>query len=130
MNAFFHRASLWIFTALFLVIPSPMFAQLNRHLITAGREIKTAGEDSAISFPSLIGKWINVLLSVLGLVFVVLVVYAGYLWMTAAGDTKKVETAKALLGQAVIGLVIIVSAYLISDFVITRISEGLVSDLQ
>lgn len=73
------------------------------------------------TLPELIGSLINALLGVLGIIFVVLIVYAGFLWMTAQGDTKKVDTARTMIIQAVIGLVIIVAAYAISTFVISTL---------
>lgn len=77
-----------------------------------------AGLSGASSLPEIIGSVIQVLLGVLGIVFVVLVVYAGFLYLTSAGEDKGVAKAKKLLTQAVIGLVIIVSAYAISGYVI------------
>lgn len=66
----------------------------------------------------MIGKLINVGLGFLGIVFLVLMLYAGFLWMTAQGDDKKVGKAKDMIFQAIIGLIIIVAAYAISNFVL------------
>ncbi len=71
-----------------------------------------------------LGSLIQAVLGFLGIVFLVLVLYAGGLWMTAAGNTDNVEKAKKLLVQAVIGLVIILSAYAISEFVITELGNA------
>jgi len=60
---------------------------------------------------------IKVALSIIGTIFLVLVVYAGFLWMTAGGEDGKIETAKKLLYDGVIGLAIILSAYAITYFV-------------
>lgn len=65
----------------------------------------------------LAARIIKVALSVLGTVFLVLVVYAGFLWMTAGGEDGKIETAKKLLYDGVIGLAIILSAYAITYFI-------------
>ena len=65
-----------------------------------------------------IGKIINGFLTFLGIVFVLLILYAGFLWMTAGGSADKVGQAKKILTNAIIGLVIIVSAYAIANFVI------------
>ncbi|MFC1787619.1 Mbov_0395 family pilin-like conjugal transfer protein [Patescibacteria group bacterium] len=80
----------------------------------------TSGEKLGVkqSLPSLVGSLINAFLGVLGIIFVILVIYAGYLYMTASGDDEKVKKAKKLLGQAVIGMVIIVAAYAIATYVI------------
>ena len=66
---------------------------------------------------------IDVLIGLLGIIFLVLTIYSGYMWMTAAGDAKKVETAKSTLVRAVIGLVIILSAYAITNFVVDNLTR-------
>jgi len=124
------RASAWAYRTAFLLLPASVFASaenpnpLNTLLKQAGGQIKTGGEGTGGNLPELIGRLINAALSVLGLVFLVLVVYAGYLWMTANGEKTKTEKAKTLLGQAIIGIVIIVGAYAISAFVIGRLSTA------
>jgi hypothetical protein len=68
-----------------------------------------------------LGMLINVLLGLLGIIFLVLTIYAGFLWMTAGGDEKQVAKAKQIIITAVIGLVILLSAYAISQFVIDQL---------
>lgn len=68
--------------------------------------------------PTLVGNFINVILGLLGIVFVVLIVYAGFEYLTSMGEPAKVDKAKKLITNAVIGLVIIVAAYAISSYVI------------
>lgn len=88
---------------------------------TLGDVNKTGNAGSTSSLPTLIGGLISVLLGSLGIVFVVFIIQAGILYMTAGGDTEKVKKAKQLIMQAVIGLIIVVSAYAISSFVIDQI---------
>lgn len=64
---------------------------------------------------------IRVALGFLGIVAIVIVLYGGVLWMTAAGDSGKVDTAKKVLFSGVIGLVIILSAFAISNFVLNSL---------
>jgi uncharacterized membrane protein YwzB len=71
-----------------------------------------------------IGFLIKVALGLLGIIFLVLTLYAGFTWMTAMGDAKKVETAKATLARAVIGLAIVLSAYAISSFVVNMLETN------
>jgi len=61
-------------------------------------------------------------MTLLGFLTVLLILYAGFLWMTAAGNEEKVATAKKILTNAVIGLVIIMCAYAIAYFVISRLT--------
>lgn len=69
--------------------------------------------------PLVIGRIIRTILGLLGIIFLVLMVYAGFLWMTARGDSKKVDQAKQLITGAIIGVIIISSAYAITAWVLT-----------
>ncbi len=117
-NAYIKFAA-WLSTLPALLLPAAAFAQLSEaqsSLEDVGTGI--GSEATANELPELIGNLIAVLLSVLGIIFVVLVVYAGFLYLTSQGEEDKVKKAKKLLSQAVIGLVIIIAAYAIADFVI------------
>jgi len=46
-----------------------------------------------------------------------LVIYGGFLWMTARGNEQQVTKAKDLIISAVIGLVIVLAAYAITAYV-------------
>jgi uncharacterized membrane protein len=70
----------------------------------------------------MVGNIIKILLTLLGVIFLVLVIYAGFLWMTAGGDKEKVDKAQDILKRAVIGLAITLAAYAISDFVIKNVT--------
>lgn len=61
---------------------------------------------------------VRYLLGFLGLLAVIIVLYGGYLWMTAAGNAQQVDQAKQVLKNGLIGLVIILSAFAIVQFVI------------
>jgi type IV secretory pathway VirB2 component (pilin) len=71
-----------------------------------------------------VAKIIRVGLGLLGTIAVVLVIYAGFLWMTAAGNQDKIKRAKDVLRAAVIGLVIILSAFAITSFIISQLLEA------
>lgn len=70
---------------------------------------------------AVIGSIIGYALSFIGVIFMVLVLYGGYMWMTSYGNTQKVDKAKELIIGAVIGLVIVVAAYTITNFVVSAI---------
>jgi len=53
----------------------------------------------------------------LGLACVILIMLAGFKWMTAAGNEKAVEDAKGTLKNAAIGLIIILAAWGITLYV-------------
>ena len=66
---------------------------------------------------------VQFILGFLGLIAVLIVLYGGFQWMTAAGNEEKVSSARATLTAGLIGLVIILSAYALTQFVITTVRD-------
>ena len=60
-------------------------------------------------------------LAVLGIVFLILTVYGGFLWMTAKGDETQATKAKDTITMAVIGLMITIASYAATQFIIKYI---------
>jgi hypothetical protein len=80
-----------------------------------------AGLGGTTDLVTIIGRIIYILLGFIGIILVGLLLYAGYLWMTAAGDASKVEKAKNTIRNAIIGLVIIVSAFALTNFILNAL---------
>ena len=64
-----------------------------------------------------VGGIIRGVLSVIGVLFLVLTIYAGVLWMTASGNEESISKAKKIITSSLIGLVIVVAAYGITALV-------------
>lgn len=123
MKNIYSKVTAWLSTLPMLLLPAAAMAQLSGSQSDLS-EVQTAiGTDATNDLPTLIGNGIAVLLSILGIIFVVLVVYAGFLYLTAAGDDSKVSKAKTLLAQSITGLIIIIASYAISAFVIDALVE-------
>lgn len=60
---------------------------------------------------------INIMLTLLATAFLVLLLYAGFLWVWARGNTETIEKSKKLIIQGVIGLVIILGALGIAQLI-------------
>jgi len=73
---------------------------------------------TATTLSETVGSIIKVVLSLIGVIFLILTLYAGVLWMTAAGEEEKVTKATKILQFAVTGLIIILTAYSITWFVV------------
>jgi len=69
---------------------------------------------------TIIATIIKVVLGFLGVIFVVLLIFAGIKYMTSGGDQEKVKDAVGQIKNAVIGLIIIVAAYSITYFITVR----------
>jgi len=94
--------------------------------VAKGAGYKTDQAEDQLSLH--VAKIINTVLSMLGVLFLILMLYGGYLWMTAAGKEERVTKAKNLIIAAIIGVIIVVSAYAISYFVIDKITSGVLDD--
>lgn len=88
----------------------------------AGAGYQSSSESG--NLPAIVGRIINVFLSILGVLFVILMVYGGYVWMTSFGNEQKVTRAKELIVDAIIGLIIILGAYAISSFVVGQLMKA------
>jgi len=67
---------------------------------------------------------ISWVLGLLGLAAVIMIIYGGVIWMTAAGNEERVTKAKKILKYAVIGLVIILLSYVLVNFIFSQINEA------
>ena len=74
-----------------------------------------------------VGTIIDLVLGYLGLVFLVLTIYGGLIWMTAGGNPENVKKAKSLISNAVIGLFIIFASYGIAHLVFSLVGVQVVS---
>ena len=79
---------------------------------------EAAGFGSPKSISEIIGTLIGTFLSLIGVVFLCLIIYSGFVWMTSAGNETKVLSAKKTLTNSIIGLIIILAAYSITSFVL------------
>ena len=81
------------------------------------------------TLPDVIRQIIAAILSIIGLVFVVLIVRGGLIWMTSVGNADKVKEAREIITNSVIGLVIVIAAYAIVKFVFDGLlAEGVIGD--
>ena len=83
-----------------------------------------SGTTSETTFSEILGKVVQAALSFVGVIFLSLTIYGGFLWMLARGEEAKIDKAKDIVKGAVIGLVITVGAYSITAFVVPKILAG------
>lgn len=73
------------------------------------------------SLGQIIAVVIQAALSLLGIIFLIIIVFAGYRWMTAAGNEESIQKAQDSIKRAIIGLVIVLMAYAITYFVFNQL---------
>lgn len=82
-------------------------------------------EDSGLATTDVrvvIARIIKIALGLLGTVAVVIILYGGFVWMTASGNEEKVSQAKKILLNGTIGLAIIILAFSIASFVLNALT--------
>ncbi len=76
--------------------------------------------NSSDSINTVTSQIITTILSFLGVIFLVITIYAGFQWMTAGGNEEEVKKAKERLKNSIIGLVIVLAAYAVT-FLVTQL---------
>jgi hypothetical protein len=72
----------------------------------------------------IIGNVIKAALGIVGSIALLMMTYGGYRWLTAMGNSERVEKGKDTLIWAVLGLVVIFGAYAITSYVIDKLVAG------
>ena len=86
-------------------------------LNSAGAQAGYNSVGKTASIDTIVGNVLLTGMSLIGVVFFVLMIYGGILWMTSNGDEKAVKKSQNLLIAGVIGMIIVFSAFAITSFV-------------
>ena len=86
--------------------------------------LEQVGGKQTASANDVIKTIINALLFFIGVVAVIMIIWAGVQYTTSAGDSNKVATAKNTIVYAVIGLIVAIFAYAIVNFVVSTFNTG------
>ncbi len=116
---------LFVLLGLVLFLPQSTLA-IDLGTGLAREAAKEAGFDpntTETSFAETLGDIVRAALSFVGVIFMILMVYAGFMWMTARGEEDKISKAQNIIRAAIIGLIITVGAYSITSFVVPRLID-------
>lgn len=94
------------------------WSDINANMTTAGNR---SWGTNVPPLPQLIGRVINIGLGFIGLVVFIYAVTAGYKWMTAGGNETAIEEAKDTLKNAIFGILVIMSAYALTNFIMSQV---------
>lgn len=101
----------------FFVVALPVLAQTDAFgLHTTANAAQLAGTNRDLE--KVIASIVKTLLTFTGILFLVMVIIAGEMLITAAGNPKQLETAQGMIKNAVIGIAIVLGAYVLTDFII------------
>jgi amino acid transporter len=126
MNKTIKNTTLFIFSLALLTTPCFVFASSSgmiENLMNVAVNSGYSETTDQTSVSAIAGTIVSAFLSLLGVIFVALIIYAGVTWMTAEGDEEKVKKAKKTMSNAIIGLILTVSATAIY-YVVQKIFRG------
>ena len=83
-----------------------------------GLGLSNAGDPISIT-----ANIVKFILGFLGLVFILLLMYGGFIRMTAQGSPEKIKSSTGIITSAIIGVFIILASYIITVFVIDQIDQ-------
>ena len=72
-------------------------------------------------YAQIVANTIKAMLTIVGALFVILFIYAGFTWLTSSGNEEKINKAKKTIMYAVVGAFIVTAAYSITSFIATSI---------
>jgi hypothetical protein len=72
----------------------------------------------------IIGNVIKAALGIVGSIALLMMTYGGFLWLTAMGNSERIEKGKNTLIWAVLGLTVIFGAYAVTSYIIDKIVLG------
>jgi hypothetical protein len=81
------------------------------------------GNSTPTDIRTIVSQIIYLLLGLLGTLFIVLTIFAGFKYMTSGGNEEKTSEAITLLRNAVIGLVIILLSWTVTRVVVLVLSR-------
>jgi len=109
-------------TALLGVFALPLTTQADDYgLDTTAKQSGLLKEGTPKDVPTIAGNIIGTALSMISVIFFILMVYGGFLWMTAHGDEGQVKKAQDTIIGAVIGIIVILASYAITNYVTTSV---------
>ena len=108
-----------------LAAPAVVFADADSLLWGGTRDDVEASLGLGNEDPrDIIASVVSVLLGFLGIIAVLIILFAGFRWMTAGGNEDNVSSAKKMMTAGVIGLVIVLASFGLSQFVIEALYDA------
>lgn len=116
-------AAVFLVAAFVFVLPGVAWAQdtVAQNSRNVGTFASAAGISGGTDLVTIIGRIVQIFLAVLGIILILLIIYGGWIWMSAAGDDAKILKAKKIITNAIIGVIIVASSFAIATFVMNAL---------
>jgi hypothetical protein len=120
-------AALAMFVGLNSALPAMALADTSKSTVCTalGSDANcTTDPHGSTNLNSVIKTIVNILSWVVGIVAVIMIIIAGFRYVTAGGDSSNVASAKNTLIYAIVGLVVAASAQIIVHFVLNQVNNN------
>jgi preprotein translocase subunit SecY len=114
-----------IFVCISFVNAQGAFKQAKSNLQKGGE--RAYGEGTEPNLSVVVGNVVNGILVVSGILLATIILRGGFLYMTAGGDTGKVDKGKDWIRNGIIGLIICLLAYSSSSYVMNWVIASIAS---
>ena len=113
------KINLFLALALALIIFPALAVAVQAQADLGLNEAGSLGLPNSVSDPRAAAvNTVKYLMTFLGIIAVIVILYGGFLWLTAGGNEDRVGSAKKTIIAGIIGLVIIIAAYAIVQIVV------------
>ncbi len=122
---------LFLTTNFLIAANNGTFGQIEKGLVNTSQSAgyPDSAKPGQTGLNEIIGTIINRVLEVLGVVFMILMLYGGYLWLSAQGNDSQVEKGKKVIIEAIIGLAIVLGARIIVESLISANPVNIMTDV-
>lgn len=115
--------SILFLLSLFFIVAQPVKADItdafkNSRLTGFANNMGYDATASSTTVEGVVGIALKAIFSLLGVIFMIYIIYGGALWMTASGSEERIKEAQTIIKRAIIGLLITVLSYSITYFVV------------
>lgn len=133
MKPIFRKLILNLSTILLLFLifsPQNSFAETGADLLKTG--LKTSADTAKLDtgttdIASMMGKAVNYIFGVVGVIFLTIILVGGYIWMTAGGNEEKVKKAKDFILNGINGMIVIFIAYALVYTILGALSAAAIT---
>lgn len=111
-------------------LPSPLSEELSKELRESGAKAAALSLHINLSVAERLDPriyaagLIRSALSLVGILFIALIIYGGALWMLSRGEEEKIKKAKQVLSRSVIGIILILGSYSLAFYIQWALLEG------
>lgn len=98
-------------------VSAQLLTNTDKGLAPMTETVRKTANFSEISIESIIARVIQIVLGFLGVVFIILMIVAGFKWMIAQGNEEQVTQSIATIRAAIIGLIVVLASYAITYFI-------------